>query len=119
MGKEDNILRKVGTKNPFQVPDHYFEEVVQEVMARLPEKAPVQPLQEVSTWQRIKPWVYMAAMFCGIMLSVRIFVGNPQQEEFPISQAEAEMLPDDEWEIMVRRTLIDDYEFYEYLTENK
>jgi hypothetical protein len=119
MGKEDNILRKVGTKNPFQVPDHYFDEVVQEVMARLPEKAPVQPIPEPTTWQRIKPWIYMAAMFCGIMLSVRIFVGEPQKDKFPITQAEAEMLPGDEWEIMVRRTLMDDYELYEYLTENK
>ena len=53
------------------------------------------------------------------MLSVRIFVGEPQKEDFPITKAEAEMLTDDEWEIIVRRTLIDDYEFYEYLTENK
>ena len=53
MGKEDNILRKVGTKNPFQVPDQYFETVVQEVMAQLPEKAPAQPLPELTAWQRL------------------------------------------------------------------
>lgn len=119
MGKEENILRKVGTKNPFQVPDHYFEDFTKELMSKLPEKEPLLPVVEPTLWQRVKPWVYMAAMFCGIMLSVRIFVGEPQKEEFPITKAEAEMLTDDEWEIMVRRTLIDDYEFYEYLTENK
>lgn len=117
MGKEDNILRKVGTKNPFQVPDHYFEEVVQEVMARLPEKAPVQPISEPTTWQRIKPWIYMAAMFCGIMLSVRIFVGEPKKDEFPISQAEAEALLDEDWENLMRRTFRDDYETYQFLTD--
>lgn len=117
MGKEDNILRKVGTKNPFQVPDQYFETVVQEVMAQLPEKAPAQPLLELTVWQRIKPWVYMAAMFCGIMLSVRIFVGEPKKDEFPISQAEAEILPDEDWENFIRRAFTDDYETYQFLTD--
>ena len=117
MGKEDNILRKVGTKSPFQVPDHYFETVVQEVMAQLPEKAPALPLPELTAWQRVKPWVYMAAMFCGIMLSVRIFVGEPKKDEFPISQAEAEILPDEDWENFIRRAFTDDYETYQFLTD--
>ena len=82
MGKEDNILRKVGTQNPFRVPEHYFEDFTQELMNKLPEKEPMQYLPEPTLWQRVKPWVYMAAMFVGIMLSVRIFVGEPQKEEF-------------------------------------
>ena len=117
MGKEENILRKVGTKNPFRVPDHYFEEVTQEIMSRLPEKEPMPTMAEPTLWERVKPWVYMAAMFCGIMLSVRVFVGEPQEENFPISHAEAKMLPEEEWENMIRRTLVDDYAIYEYLTE--
>jgi len=117
MGKEDNLLRKAGTKNPFNVPDRYFEDFTQELMNKLPEKEPMLPVAKPTFRQWVKPWVYMAAMFCGIMLSVRIFVGKPLKDEFPISQAEAEMLPDDEWEIMVRRSMMDDYEFYEYLTE--
>ena len=59
----------------------------------------------------------MAAMFCGIMLSVRIFVGEPQKDEFPISQAEAEMLPDEDWENFIRRAFTDNYETYQYLTD--
>ena len=117
MGKEDNLLRKVGTKNPFNVPEHYFEDFTQNLMNRLPEKEPIQPMPEITLWQRVKPWVYMAAMFCGIMLSVRIFVGRPQAEAFPITQADAEMLADEEWENIIRRTLVDDYDIYEYLTE--
>ncbi len=41
MGKEDNILRKAGTSNPFRVPDHYFENFTQELMNKLPKKAPM------------------------------------------------------------------------------
>ena len=117
MGKEDNILRKAGTGNPFRVPEHYFDNFTKELMGKLPEKEPLPYSSEPTLWQRVKPWVYMAAMFCGIMLSVRIFVGEPQKDEFSISQAEAEMLPEEEWENFVRRAFDDNYETYQFLTE--
>ena len=117
MGKEDNILRKAGTGNPFRVPEHYFDNFTEELMSKLPEKEPLPFSTEPTLWERVKPWVYMAAMFCGIMLSVRIFVGEPQKDEFSISQAEAEMLPEEEWENFVRRAFDDNYETYQFLTE--
>ena len=117
MGKEDNILRKAGTGNPFRVPEHYFDNFTEELMGKLPEKEPLPYSLEHTLWQRVKPWVYMAAMFCGIMLSVRIFVGEPQKDEFSISQAEAEMLPEEEWENFIRRAFDDNYETYQFLTE--
>lgn len=117
MNPEEKILQKIGKKNPFTVPENYFENFTQELMDKLPAKEAVLQTEAPTLWQRVKPWLYMTAMFCGIMLSVRIFVGKPQQEEFPISQAEAEMLPEEEWENMIRRTLVDDYAIYEYLTE--
>ena len=117
MGKEDNILRKAGTGNPFRVPEHYFDNFTEELMSKLPEKEPLPFSTEPTLWERVKPWVYMAAMFCGIMLSVRIFVGEPQKDEFSISQAEAEMLPEEEWENFIRRAFDDNYETYQFLTE--
>jgi hypothetical protein len=117
MNPEEKILQKIGKKNPFTVPENYFENFTQELMDKLPAKEAVLQTEAPTLWQRVKPWLYMAAMFCGIMLSVRIFVGNPQQEEFPISQAEAEMLPEEEWENFMRRSFNDDYETYQFLTE--
>ena len=117
MNPEEKILQKIGKKNPFTVPENYFENFTQELMYKLPAKEAVLQTEAPTLWQRVKPWLYMAAMFCGIMLSVRIFVGKPQQEEFPISQAEAEMLPEEEWENFMRRSFNDDYETYQFLTE--
>ena len=117
MNPEEKILQEIGKKNPFTVPENYFENFTQELMDKLPTKEAVLQTEAPTLWQRVKPWLYMAAMFCGIMLSVRIFVGNPQQEEFPISQAEAEMLPEEEWENFMRRSFNDDYETYQFLTE--
>lgn len=118
MGKEDNILKKAGTDNPFSVPDHYFEDFSRNLMAKLPEKEPLPLPEEPTLWQRVKPWIYMAAMFCGIMLSVRVFVGEPQKEEIPhINVADAENIPDEDWEIIIDRTMMDDYTIYQYLTD--
>ena len=36
MKEEDNILKKVGTGNVFNVPDGYFENLTSEIMDRLP-----------------------------------------------------------------------------------
>lgn len=116
MNPEEKILQKIGKKNPFTVPENYFENFTQELMDKLPAKEAVLQTEAPTLWQRVKPWLYMTAMFCGIMLSVRIFVGKPQQEEFPISQAEAEMLPEEEWENFMRRAFTDNYETYQFLT---
>jgi len=57
-------------------------------------------------------------MFCGIMLSVRVFVGEPQKEEIPhINVADAENIPDEDWEIIIDGIMMDDYTIYQYLTD--
>lgn len=77
MKEEDELLKKCGTKNPFMVPEGYFDNFSKELMNKLPEKEQTSTPQEtITTWQRIKPWIYMAAMFCGLMFSVRVIVGD-------------------------------------------
>ena len=80
MKEEDELLKKCGTKNPFMVPEGYFDNFSKELMNKLPEKEQTSAPQEtITTWQRIKPWIYMAAMFCGLMFSVRVVVGPPNK----------------------------------------
>ena len=118
MSPEDKILQKIGKKNPFTVPENYFEDFTQELMGKLPAKEAVLQTEEPTLWQRVKPWLYMAAMFCGIMLSVRIFVGAPQKEDFPlITLAEAESIEAEEWEDIVRMSRLEDYDLYQLLIE--
>ena len=116
MKEENYLLKKVGTKNPFKVPDRYFEDFSSELMSKLPEKEILSVVYETTLWQRVKPWLYMTAMFCGIMLSVKIFVGSPLQNEFPtISESIINNLSDEDWELIVRQSMIDDYTLYQYL----
>ena len=117
MREEDQLLKKIGTQNPFKVPEHYFEDFSEELMNKLPEKEILPVSQEITLWQRVKPWLYMTAMFCGIMLSVRIFVGEPKRDNFPaISKTLIENISEEEWELIIHRSALDDYSLYQFLT---
>lgn len=58
----------------FQVPEGYFESFTERMMAQLPDKKE-EEVYAPTLWQRIRPWAYMAAMFMGISLMVRLFTG--------------------------------------------
>lgn len=116
MKEENKILTKVGTRNPFKVPDGYFTDFTQELMDKLPEKETQPAVQEVTLWERVKPWVYMTAMFCGIMLSVRIFVGNPKETE-SLQLVEMENMSDEDWANISTPSFVDDYSLYQFLTD--
>ena len=62
MKEEDKILKKIGTENPFRVPDGYFENLTSEVMNRLPEKEKLIAVEsELTLLQMVRPWLYLNA----------------------------------------------------------
>lgn len=70
--KEKDILEKVGGKTGYTVPPHYFDNFRSKMMENLPEyKVAEQP--KLSAWQRVKPYLYMAAMFAGIWCMMKMF----------------------------------------------
>ena len=98
MKEEDNILKKAGTGNAFHVPEGYFENLTSEIMNRLPEKERLAFEKKESTmWERVKPWVYMAAMFVGAALIIR----------------EMEYI-----NMAVDNSMLDDYSLYVYLADS-
>ena len=109
MKEEDELLRKCGTKNPFTVPEGYFENFSKELMEKLPEKEISLSEPVITTWQRVKPWIYMTAMFCGLMLSVRVFVGRPKQDTPIFTAAEAAEFSDEYIETIMEHSMMDDY----------
>ncbi len=72
-----NKLNNIGKANPFRVPAGYFENFSENLMSQLPEKENKES-QVISLWERVRPWMYMAAMFAGIVLMVNIFVSHPE-----------------------------------------
>ena len=116
MKEEIKIKEKLQGREPFKVPENYFENFTSELMDKLPEQEPMQP-EEITLWTKVRPWIYMAAMFVGIMLSVRVFVGSPQKNNMEQLAASIDDMSDEYLNEMVDGTLMDDYSLYEYLTE--
>ena len=106
------LQKKYGKKNPFTVPEGYFDHFAEELMNQLPEKETT-PLPQIKLWDRVKPWVYMAAMFVGLMFTIRTFIGETQEES---DMGNLSDMSDEYIESIVDQTMMDDYELYKYLT---
>jgi len=71
--EEVKLEERFGRENHWKVPEGYFHVMAEEVMAKLPEQKDVPRFVEMTRWQKIKPYVYLAAMFCGIWLMMNVF----------------------------------------------
>ena len=122
MKEEDILLKKLGKENSFKVPDGYFENLTSEVMNKLPEKEKVVFKEEpVSTWTRLKPLLYMAAMFIGAALIIRVASSNHQPttagDHLTANEAATEVVSDEYIDVALDRSMLDDYSLYVYLSD--
>lgn len=74
MKKDLNNLEHLKGNNPFKVPEGYFESVTSQIMSKLPEKTYQQP-KKVTVMERVRPWLYMAAVFAGLGLFFKVIIG--------------------------------------------
>ncbi len=70
--EDSKILEKFGKNPGFKVPENYFTEFNSKLIDSLPE---VKITEEVkpTLWVRVRPFIYMAAMFAGVWLMMNIF----------------------------------------------
>jgi len=78
MDEKRILLKDIAKVEPFKAPEGYFENFTNGIMSQLTDIEPARTIK-VSLWHRVRPWVYMAAMFAGIALMIKIFVGSPTQ----------------------------------------
>lgn len=74
--KQENsdILNQLGKAPGFKVPEHYFTDFCKDLTESLPEVEIEQPSAEKRTvWVRLRPYVYMAAMFAGVWCMFHVF----------------------------------------------
>lgn len=67
MKTKQNILDQLKDKEPFKVPEGYFDDLTSNIMQNLPEKE-VEETEAVSVtmWDRLCPLLYLAAVFVGL-----------------------------------------------------
>lgn len=107
--KPNNPLETIDHKSGMTVPEGFFEEFADRMAASLPEqpweKAATDPdsddrseyILPRSWWQRVRPYVYMAAMFAGIWLMMNMFSLMPGAQQASTgaitAQTEAAVVP--------------------------
>lgn len=107
-----NKLEEIDRKrNPFKVPDNYFARLNEEIMNHLPEKEIVPP-RTVSLWEKVKPWVYMAAMFVGLYITIQ-FLTRQADNGNVASRQSVVQIQESYWSTVQ----VTEEEFYEYLEE--
>ena len=96
MKQEDSTILKKYGKNPgFKVPENYFADFNRRMTEMLPD-VEITPVDVKPTmWQRVKPLVYMAAMFAGLWCMMSIFSHFTPQGNMGNVRAVAEKLYDD------------------------
>lgn len=73
MRQEDKLKDKMGKKLPYTVPEDYFRSFKKDIIQSLPEYPEKPQIKNPSFWHRVKPYVYLAAMFAGIWCMMQIF----------------------------------------------
>ena len=84
MNKKENTLDRLKGKQPFRVPDSYMEGLTDRIMESLPEP-PVMEAESVSLVERIRPWLYLAAVFAGMGLFFKAIIGVDSAREDTLS----------------------------------
>lgn len=71
--EKSQILKRLGKEPGFKVPEHYFDDFNKKMAESLPEITITDDNAKPSMWLRVRPYVYMAAMFAGIWCMMTVF----------------------------------------------
>ena len=69
-------------KNPFVIPEGYFEGLTAQIMAKIPEET-YREAKIISLRDRIRPWLYLAGVFAGLLILFKVFINPVTQDTYP------------------------------------
>ena len=119
MKDDKDLMVRCGKECPFKVPEGYFKHFHEQLMESLPESAPAPasaPAAKITLMERVKPWLYMAAMFVGIVFIVQglMYVHESRLEANSITAFED--VYTEEIDHFMSSSLYSEYVLYSYLT---
>ncbi len=110
METKKQTLADINNKVPFKVPENYFSQLNESIMANLPQKE-TPAIETVSMWEKSKPWVYMAAMFFGLFFIIQVLTTNTQTRTPENNTASTSISQQDYWSDVK----ISEEEFFDYI----
>lgn len=108
--EEKYIREKLGQKNPFRVPEGYFDQLTERVMEQLPER------RQKSRLVTLRPWFYAAACMAavaimGVTYHFHQSAGEQQMAEITANNTENTYIED-----AADYAMLDNAEIYAYLS---
>jgi hypothetical protein len=123
MNEEQYLRSQMGTKNPFRVPEGYFDNFASQLMAKLPEKPcadgagaeRVPVIRHTALVMRLRPLLYAAACLLIAVMSVTVYLNRPGldvHEQTAAVAAQDPSLSDTYFEEATDYAMIDNYDIY-------
>ena len=110
METKKKSLADINKNVPFKVPENYFSQLNESIMAALPEKEII-PVKPVTLWQKSQTWVYMAAMFLGLFFTFKVILTTTDTYNPKVNTASTTISQQDYWNDVE----ISEDEFFEYI----
>ena len=116
MDKKTYNLDNLRGKQPFSVPKGYMDGLTDRIMNQIPEKRPQAEEPLVISWaDRVRPWLYLAAVFAGLGIFFKTIVGvipqTENEEDSLLVQSERPLVSPDE----IQDEQVEDLEYLEYI----
>ena len=124
--EEKEMQERFGKENPFRVPEGYFDQLTDRVMAQLPERE--QKAEQISLSDRqpksrlvaLRPWLYAAACTIAVVVMGVTFLSHESAEEQPLASTSTSTTNTESQYIddAADYVMLDNAEIYACLAEN-
>lgn len=95
MNKQHELPQAEDSRQHYSVPEDYFSQLEERILARIPEEEPEAEEPKPSLWIRLRPIVYLAAVFVSLNLLIRALA--PQQGQPTSSTLASAELNDEDY----------------------
>ena len=123
--EEKEMQVRFGKENPFRVPEGYFDQLTERVMAQLPERE--QQAEQISLSDRhpksrlvaLRPWFYAAACTIAVVVMGVTFLSHDSAEEQPLASTSTTTNTESQYiDDAADYVMLDNAEIYACLAEN-
>jgi hypothetical protein len=110
--EEKYIREKVGQKNPFTVPEGYFDQLTSQVMSQLPER------RQKSRVVQLRKWFYAAACVAAVAVMGLTYHFHQQADDQTVVASVDSNTDNSYIDEAADYAMLDNTEIYAYLAEN-
>lgn len=115
MNEEEYIRQRMGERNPFTVPEGYFDQLAQQVIDRLPAEEAAKPQQKAIV-RYLRPLLYAAACVAIAVMGTAIYTNrNLETGQQQLAQQDAIIYSDSYIDEAADYFMLDNAEIYNSL----